>query len=227
MWSKLAVRQAAGGAQRADGEQGQRWLDTGCKSAREGRRFAASSPLHNHRVAAMASGAEPVLSQAEVDAAFAAASQEIAKRLAAASAAAAPLPAPAPAADELAGLDDILDLDAALNALDVSASAEAAAAAPAEQPKAASAVSAEVQEKIIAQVEFYFSDENLPTDEFLLSRVKQNKQGWGTLHHHNDSAPHRLPLRSGTYCTVCLGCYHKKIFLTDLRIRLFAQCTLA
>lgn len=122
----------------------------------------------------------PPLSQEEVDAAFAAASQEIAKRLAAASlASATPQPQPdASAADELANLDDVLDLDAALDALDATAEA-AAAAQPEEQPKPSAGVSAELQEKIIKQVEFYFSDENLPTDEFLLKRVKQNKQGWG------------------------------------------------
>jgi La-related protein 7 len=30
------------------------------------------------------------------------------------------------------------------------------------------------------QVEYYFSDENLPTDEFLLKYVKKNKKGFGT-----------------------------------------------
>jgi hypothetical protein len=29
------------------------------------------------------------------------------------------------------------------------------------------------------QVEYYFSDENLPTDEFLLKYVKKNKKGFG------------------------------------------------
>jgi La-related protein 7 len=28
-------------------------------------------------------------------------------------------------------------------------------------------------------VEYYFSDENLPTDEFLLKYVKKNKKGFG------------------------------------------------
>lgn len=78
-------------------------------------------------------------------------------------------------------MDDVLDLDAALDALDVSATAEAAAAAAAPEARPESSISPEVQEKIIKQVEFYFGDENLPTDEFLLSRVKQNKQGWGAV----------------------------------------------
>ena len=30
------------------------------------------------------------------------------------------------------------------------------------------------------QVEYYFSDENLPTDEFPLKYVKKNKKGFGT-----------------------------------------------
>jgi hypothetical protein len=29
------------------------------------------------------------------------------------------------------------------------------------------------------QVEYYFSDENLPTDEFMLKFVKKNKEGFG------------------------------------------------
>jgi La-related protein 7 len=29
------------------------------------------------------------------------------------------------------------------------------------------------------QVEYYFSDENLPTDEFLLKFVKKNKEAFG------------------------------------------------
>jgi len=32
---------------------------------------------------------------------------------------------------------------------------------------------------ILKQVEFYFSDANLPTDEFLLGRIRANKHGWG------------------------------------------------
>lgn len=36
----------------------------------------------------------------------------------------------------------------------------------------------ELKHKIIKQVEYYFSDENLPTDEYLLSFVKKNKEGF-------------------------------------------------
>jgi len=33
--------------------------------------------------------------------------------------------------------------------------------------------------KICRQIEHYFSDANLPTDEYLLTRIRRNKQGWG------------------------------------------------
>jgi len=36
----------------------------------------------------------------------------------------------------------------------------------------------ELRDKIVKQVEYYFSDENLPTDEFMLNFVKKNKQGF-------------------------------------------------
>ena len=54
-------------------------------------------------------------------------------------------------------------------------------AAATEGDGAADATAAELekrQQAITAQIEFYFSDENLPTDAFLLGRVRQNKQGW-------------------------------------------------
>ena len=31
----------------------------------------------------------------------------------------------------------------------------------------------------MTQVEFYFSDENLPTDAFLLKQVSRSPEGWG------------------------------------------------
>ncbi|KAM0922042.1 hypothetical protein ACQ4PT_006449 [Festuca glaucescens] len=37
----------------------------------------------------------------------------------------------------------------------------------------------ELCDKIVKQVEYYFSDENLPTDEFMLKFVKKNKDGFG------------------------------------------------
>ncbi|EOA12523.1 hypothetical protein CARUB_v10026475mg [Capsella rubella] len=36
----------------------------------------------------------------------------------------------------------------------------------------------ELKQKIIRQVEYYFSDENLPTDKFLLNAMKRNKKGF-------------------------------------------------
>jgi La domain len=33
--------------------------------------------------------------------------------------------------------------------------------------------------KVCRQIEHYFSDANLPTDEYLLTRIRRNKQGWG------------------------------------------------
>jgi len=36
----------------------------------------------------------------------------------------------------------------------------------------------ELRDQIVKQVEYYFSDENLPTDEFLLKCVKKNKKGF-------------------------------------------------
>ena len=34
----------------------------------------------------------------------------------------------------------------------------------------------------VFQVEYYFSDENLPTDKFMLKHVKKDKQGFGKYH---------------------------------------------
>ncbi|KAF8663741.1 hypothetical protein HU200_055064 [Digitaria exilis] len=36
----------------------------------------------------------------------------------------------------------------------------------------------ELRDQIVKQVEYYFSDENLPTDEFMLKYVKKNKKGF-------------------------------------------------
>ncbi|KAL6614494.1 hypothetical protein ACP70R_036764 [Stipagrostis hirtigluma subsp. patula] len=36
----------------------------------------------------------------------------------------------------------------------------------------------ELRDQIVKQVEYYFSDENLPTDEFMLKFVKKNKEGF-------------------------------------------------
>lgn len=32
---------------------------------------------------------------------------------------------------------------------------------------------------MVLQVEYYFSDENLPTDKYMMSFIKKNKEGFG------------------------------------------------
>lgn len=32
---------------------------------------------------------------------------------------------------------------------------------------------------MVLQVEYYFSDENLPTDKYMMSLIKKNKDGFG------------------------------------------------
>ena len=60
------------------------------------------------------------------------------------------------------------------------ANAEPAAGADrAAQGSSAGARASELQEKLVKQVEFYFSDENLPTDAFLLKQVSRSPEGWG------------------------------------------------
>lgn len=39
-------------------------------------------------------------------------------------------------------------------------------------------VTDDLKQKIIRQVEYYFSDENLPTDKYMMSLIKKNKQGF-------------------------------------------------
>lgn len=36
----------------------------------------------------------------------------------------------------------------------------------------------DLRDKIVRQVEFYFSDENLPNDKFMLNHVRKDKQGF-------------------------------------------------
>ena len=44
---------------------------------------------------------------------------------------------------------------------------------------------ADLVDKIVKQVNFYFSDTNLPTDNFLLKEVRKTPDGWGEqLFHH-------------------------------------------
>mmetsp|Transcript_11438 Transcript_11438/g.27153 ORF Transcript_11438/g.27153 Transcript_11438/m.27153 type:complete len:351 (-) Transcript_11438:23-1075(-) len=55
-------------------------------------------------------------------------------------------------------------------------------AAAGEAPQIAGGnVSTELASAILKQVEFYFGDTNLPTDEFLLQHVKKSPQGWVNL----------------------------------------------
>jgi hypothetical protein len=95
---------------------------------------------------------------------------------AAAAAAATDAAAAAAAAAGALSLDDELAGDAAVGdgvSAEEAAAAKAAAAAESAARRAA---------EIVKQIEFYFSDENLPTDEFMLGKIRGNKQGWGALH---------------------------------------------
>lgn len=46
------------------------------------------------------------------------------------------------------------------------------------EPAAPKELTPEQRDKILTQVEFYFSDANLPTDAFLMKKVKSNPDGW-------------------------------------------------
>ena len=62
------------------------------------------------------------------------------------------------------------------------AGAEPAAGADrAAMGSSAGARASELQEKLVKQVEFYFSGDNLPTDAFLLKQVSKSPEGWGAL----------------------------------------------
>lgn len=50
--------------------------------------------------------------------------------------------------------------------------------AEAEVTATAAAVSSDISAKILKQVEFYFSDANLPRDRFLQEELKKNDEGW-------------------------------------------------
>ncbi|XP_078438825.1 la-related protein 6A-like [Wolffia australiana] len=45
-------------------------------------------------------------------------------------------------------------------------------------PVRPSSPATDIMQKIVRQVEYYFSDENLPTDKFMLKYVKKNKEGY-------------------------------------------------
>ena len=65
--------------------------------------------------------------------------------------------------------------------LPAAAAEPAAGADRAAQDSSAGARASELQEKLLKQVEFYFSNENLPTDAFLLKQVSRSPEGWGAL----------------------------------------------
>ena len=47
-----------------------------------------------------------------------------------------------------------------------------------DQSSGTGGLSEDLKQKIIKQVEYYFSDENLPTDKYMLSMIKKNKEGY-------------------------------------------------
>ncbi|RWW06976.1 hypothetical protein BHE74_00041691 [Ensete ventricosum] len=70
-------------------------------------------------------------------------------------------------------IDPLLEVDAFPDAPEdlILREAEAAASGPA-------VLSDELRDQIVRQVEYYFSDENLPTDKFLLKFIKKDKTGY-------------------------------------------------
>jgi len=66
----------------------------------------------------------------------------------------------------------------------------AASKPPADAPPA-SLQGAELAAEIVRQVEFYFSDANLPTDDYMLKQIRCTPEGWGELlHTHKPVAMH-------------------------------------
>ncbi len=67
------------------------------------------------------------------------------------------------------------------------ASIQSAEATDIKEPAVPEAAAAHLQQspevdlvaKIVKQVNFYFSDTNLPTDNFLLKEVRKTPEGWG------------------------------------------------
>ncbi|ONM37802.1 La-related protein 6A [Zea mays] len=100
-------------------------------------------------------------------------------------------PAAAPPSDELQPTGEVVD-DALLVAPDIvkgevmeddilPVATDIINDAASECPEAGSdgvVLTDELRNRIVKQVEYYFSDENLPTDEFLLNYVKKNNKGF-------------------------------------------------
>ncbi|KAF0919936.1 hypothetical protein E2562_032342 [Oryza meyeriana var. granulata] len=95
-----------------------------------------------------------------------------------------PPPAPPLAAEDVVAEEDPLPLplEAAAEEDVTPVVADAVGAASMEEASEAGAggvvLTDDLTDRIVKQVEYYFSDENLPTDEFLMKFVKKNKQGF-------------------------------------------------
>ncbi|CAD5190661.1 unnamed protein product [Musa acuminata subsp. malaccensis] len=70
-------------------------------------------------------------------------------------------------------IDPLLEVDAFPDAPEDLILEEAEAA-----PSGPAVLSDELRDQIVRQVEYYFSDENLPTDKFLLKFIKKDKKGY-------------------------------------------------
>ena len=102
------------------------------------------------------------------------AAADAAAQAAAAETPSAAAPPAADAADTAAA--EVAEL-ASLDLADEAAGDEGDAAGASAATKAEAAARRDAA--IVKQVEFYFSDANLPTDEFMLGKIRGNKAGWG------------------------------------------------
>ncbi|GAB4813744.1 hypothetical protein N2152v2_000790 [Parachlorella kessleri] len=88
-------------------------------------------------------------------------------------------PGAGPAAALQAPAGDSPHTEAQPNASRQSTGAAVAQPPAAGQPEEAQRrAQAELEAEIVRQVEFYFSDANLPTDDFLIKQVRSNPEGW-------------------------------------------------
>ncbi|KAL5997549.1 hypothetical protein ACLOJK_008479 [Asimina triloba] len=72
-----------------------------------------------------------------------------------------------------------LDLPAAVAAVEGEKEEEAPSDAVSSSTSEPGTLTDDLRDKIVRQVEYYFSNENLPTDKFLLKFVKKDKEGFG------------------------------------------------